>query len=84
MVRVGGVNLPSLPMQHEDKMRIRAAAFSATQVYPGPVGELLARELLGWEEFGYRFGGSSLINALIDHIMEEKRARERASYRPQS
>jgi hypothetical protein len=37
------------------------AAFRATLVYPGPVGELLCRELLDWEEFGYRFGGGAFL-----------------------
>jgi hypothetical protein len=37
-------------------------------VYPGPVGELLCRELLDWEEFGYRFGGGALVTRLIDHL----------------
>jgi hypothetical protein len=39
-------------MDHDERMRFRAAALRATQVSPGPVRELLARELLSWEEFG--------------------------------
>jgi hypothetical protein len=50
-------------------MRLRAAAFRATSVYPGPVGELLSRELLLWEEFGYRLGTGGLINGVVDAIM---------------
>ena len=41
-----------VPMDHHEKMRLRAAAFSVTRLYPGPVGEVLSRELLTWEEFG--------------------------------
>ena len=48
-------------MDHHEKMRLRAAAFRVTRLYPGPVGEVLSRELLTWEEFGYRLGGSQLV-----------------------
>lgn len=57
------------PMGHPEKMRIRAAAFRVTRLYPGPVGELLRRELLTWEEFGYRLGGERLIMRLVDHAL---------------
>ena len=48
-----------VPMDHHEKARLRAAAFRVTRLYPGPVGELLSRELLTWEEFGYRLGGGT-------------------------
>lgn len=57
------------PMDHKDKMRFRAAAHKATRLYPGPVGELLSREILVWEDFGYRLGGSGLILRLVDEIL---------------
>lgn len=53
-----------------EKTRLRAAAFRVTKLYPGPVGELLSRELLTWEEFGYRLGGSELMMRLVDHILK--------------
>jgi hypothetical protein len=57
-------------MNHDDeKMRLRAAAFRVTRLYPGPVGELLTREILTWEEFGYRLGGQRLIMRLVDHVL---------------
>jgi hypothetical protein len=56
-------------MDHHEKMRVRAAAFRATRLYPGPVGELLSRELLTWEEFGYRLGGEQLVMRLVDHVL---------------
>ena len=59
-------------MSVPEKTRLRAAAFRATRLYPGPVGELLSRELLTWEEFGYRFGGSSLILLVVDHILKSQ------------
>jgi hypothetical protein len=40
-----------------------------TRLYPGPVGELVSRELLTWEEFGYRLGGGQLIMRLVDHVL---------------
>ena len=58
-----------VPMDHHEKMRLRAAAFRVTRLYPGPVGELLSRELLTWEEFGYRLGGHRLIMRLVDHLL---------------
>jgi hypothetical protein len=57
-------------MDHHEKMRLRAAAFRATRLYPGPVGELLSRELLTWEEFGYRLGGGQLVMRLVDDVLE--------------
>lgn len=54
--------------QHE-KLRIRSAAFRATRLYPGPVGELLQRELLCWEEFNHRFDQRGLAGRLVAHIL---------------
>lgn len=56
-------------MASEEKMRVRAAAFRATKLYPGPVGQVLSRELHDWEEFGYRFGGHGLVAELVNHIL---------------
>jgi len=56
-------------MNHNEKMQLRAAAFRVTRLYPGPVGELVSRELLTWEEFGYRLGGHRLIMRLVDHVL---------------
>lgn len=56
-------------MDHHERMRVRAAAFHAPRRYPGPVGELLARELMSWEEFGYRLSADGLIARLVDHLM---------------
>ncbi|MDN5859237.1 MAG: hypothetical protein L0H84_11500 [Pseudonocardia sp.] len=59
-----------VPMDHHEKMRLRAAAFRATRLYPGPVGELVSRELLSWEEFGYRLGGSAPVMRLVDQVLK--------------
>lgn len=60
------------PMDHHERMKLRSAAFHATRVYPGPVGELVSRELLSWEDFGYRLGGSHLIMELVDFVMKQQ------------
>ncbi|HYH32174.1 MAG TPA: hypothetical protein VD903_17510 [Pseudonocardia sp.] len=59
-----------VPMDQHEKMRLRAAAFRATRLYPGPTGELLSRELLSWEEFGYRLGGGRLVMGVVDQVLE--------------
>jgi hypothetical protein len=66
-------------MDHHDKMQLRAAAFRATRIYPGPVGELLSRELLSWEEFGYRLGGDQLIMRLVNHLLAAELSQEAAA-----
>lgn len=58
-------------MDQHERMRIRAAAVRATRVYPGPVGELVARELLTWEEFGHRLGSAGPIMQLVDAVMKQ-------------
>lgn len=57
-------------MDPREKMRMRAAAFRVTRLYPGPAGELLSREILTWEEFGYRLGGGQAVMRLVDHVMK--------------
>ena len=53
---------PAKPMDQTEKARWRAAAARATTAIPGPVGELVARELLIVEEFGWALGRESLIH----------------------
>jgi hypothetical protein len=59
--------------------RCRSAAFRATRVYPGPVGELISRELLAYEDFGYRFGSRTIMMNLVDHVMNLPVSSERAA-----
>lgn len=56
-------------LDQESRARLRSAAHRATRVYPGPVGELLERELRTWAEFGFRFGSAGLLTALVDHVL---------------
>jgi hypothetical protein len=61
---------PHPSMNRHEQVRLRAAAFQAHRVYPGPVGKLISRELFAWEEFGYRLGSKTLIMALIEDVID--------------
>jgi len=39
------------------------------RIYPGPLGELVFRELSAYVEFGYRFGHDGLILRLADAVL---------------
>lgn len=58
---------PELHM-HE-RSRYRAAAGHARRIYPGPIGELVYRELTAYAEFGYRFGDNGLIPRLVAAVL---------------
>ncbi|WP_246631302.1 hypothetical protein [Pseudonocardia nigra] len=58
-----------VPMDDHEKMRLRQAAYRVTRLYPGPAGEILARELIGWEDFGYRLGGGQPVMRLVDQVL---------------
>jgi hypothetical protein len=49
---------------------LRAAAERAVQAHPGPVGELLARELCAYAEFGHRFGADGLLDRLAADLLD--------------
>lgn len=53
-----------------EQSRIRAAQFRAKRLYPGPVGELIDRELGAWADFGYKFDKSGMAARLVDHILK--------------
>jgi len=36
---------PLPPLDHHERMRMRSATFAAKRRYPGPVGELVAKEI---------------------------------------
>ena len=52
-----------------EKTRLRAAAHHARRALPGPVGDLIHRELLAYAEFGYRMWGDALIPRLAADIL---------------
>jgi hypothetical protein len=47
---------------------VREAAARALDAHPGPVGEVLARELRAYAQFGHRFGGDGLLHRLAADI----------------
>lgn len=49
------------------RVRIRQAAYLVMQLYPNPVGEMVQRELLAWEDFRY-IGGHSQMLKLVEFI----------------
>lgn len=53
----------------QEFVRFRAAALHARRTYPGPLGELVARELTAYAEFGYRFAADALIPRLATEIL---------------
>jgi hypothetical protein len=65
-------------MDHHERARARTAAFHATRIYPGPVGEVLSRELLTWEEMGWRLDRTKTIARLIEHLLKVERGEETA------
>jgi hypothetical protein len=52
-----------------ESARIRAAALHARRVMPGPLGELVYRELSAYAEFGHRFTADALIPRLTTEIL---------------
>ncbi|GAA1283367.1 hypothetical protein GCM10009609_55180 [Pseudonocardia aurantiaca] len=48
---------------------VREAAARALDTHPGPVGEVLARELRAYAQFGYRFGTDGLLDRLAGDIL---------------
>lgn len=69
----------TVPIEHRapavnsvDRTRMQLAARCALSTYPGPVGELIHRELHAFLEFGYRFDhGTGLAARLVEHVMAE-------------
>lgn len=61
---------PPRRMEQHDKIRMRAAAMKVRKLIPGPLGEIVAHEILTWEEFGYRLGQGSVVLAAVNEIMK--------------
>jgi len=52
-----------------DRDRLHEAAERALSLYPGPVGQLVHREIQAYLDFGHRFAQASLITRLIEDIL---------------
>jgi len=58
-------------MDPHEKLKLRTAAYRVRNLdLPPGIAELIARELMVWEEFGYRLGTSSLVRQVVDEIMK--------------
>jgi hypothetical protein len=57
------------PLQAHELSRVRAAAHHARRLLPGPLGELVHRELTAYADFGYRFSSDALIPRLVAEIL---------------
>jgi hypothetical protein len=63
---------PSPPrLDTEDMLRIRRAAGVALDRYPGTVGQLIASELLGYADQGFRGEPDGLSERLIADLLSE-------------
>lgn len=67
---VGGCSRDELLVRQQ----FRQASHHATKVFPGPVGELLSREILSWEEFVHRFGSDGLMMQVVADILQRSPA----------
>ncbi|WP_214370844.1 hypothetical protein [Pseudonocardia sp. H11422] len=56
--------------QRADVVRIRVAAARALQVYPGPVGQLVARELYAYLELGWLLPHDGLAERIIRDVLD--------------
>jgi hypothetical protein len=71
-------NDPSSTSSHETNLDAEAvrligeAARVGREVYPGPVGELIDRELRAYAETGYRVPDHSLTERLVATLLEQK------------
>lgn len=61
---------PLLPrMDEHERTQLRTAAYRATHLYPGGPGDMLCRELLAWEEFGYRLTAAGTVRRAVATIL---------------
>lgn len=58
-----------VPMNLQERHRMAVAVRRARTAYPGPAGEVLVRELTGWQDFGYRLGGERIVMRLVAHLL---------------
>jgi hypothetical protein len=61
---------PPPKMDGHEKLRLRSAAYRADKVLPPAVAEMARRELMAWEEYGWRLSNGGLINRVVDEIMK--------------
>lgn len=57
------------PLTDEALVPLLTAADRAQVLFPGPVGELIHREIHAYLEIGHRFGGNTLISRLAEQLL---------------
>jgi hypothetical protein len=57
------------PFAAHERSRLRAAAHHARRALPGPLGELVHRELVAYADFGYRMAADALIPRLAADVL---------------
>lgn len=62
-----------------ERSRLRAAAAHARRALPGPLGELVHRELTAYAEFGHRMTADALIPRLAADVLARPAATEPSS-----
>lgn len=62
-------------LERHEASRYRAAAHHARHVLPGPLGELVSRELAAFADFGHRFTRDGLIADVAVEVLAMPRAR---------
>lgn len=61
-------------LERHEMSRYRAAAHHARHVLPGPLGELVSRELAAFADFGYRFTQDGLVPRVAAEVLTMPRA----------
>jgi hypothetical protein len=59
----------AVPLLLHERSRLRAAAEHAHRALPGPVGDLVHRELVAYADFGYRTTSDALIPRLAADVL---------------
>lgn len=57
-----------MPLDSKMYQRVSLAIYKVKRLYPGPVAEMLAIELMAWRDYGYWIGAHSSFTRLIEHI----------------
>lgn len=61
--------LPGPSAEAIEQGRLDAASHYALVAFPGPVGDLIAREIRAYLSFGFRFDAGGLIARLADQVL---------------
>jgi hypothetical protein len=65
----------AVALHFHESARLRAAALHARRTFPGPLGELVSRELTAYADFGYRLSNDGLIPRLATAVLATRAER---------